>query len=206
MAYDLDRRPGDFALRRGGKATRVAAVFTGIVVIAATLPLVLIALGAFGLVSAIGVLAIAGLAKVFADDRLDAALPWLKGGNAEVAIGEALEELRREQFVVMHDLDKVVWGNVDHLASGRTGVFMVETKFRSYRDADLGKAKRVAATIGNELGVWVTPIICLATRDYGPRRHQRVAIVGREQLLPFIRAQKNPTVAFERLARFADRQ
>jgi hypothetical protein len=48
--------------------------------------------------------------------------------------------------------------------SGPNGVFMVETKFRRYEDSQLGKAKRQAKKLHDELGCGVTPIICAGER------------------------------------------
>lgn len=206
MAYDLERRPGGFALTRGERTMRIAGVYLALVLASVALALVLLLTGALEPVASVALVGAVLIARPFFNGALDAATPWLKGGNAEAAVGEALDELRRERFVVMHDLENVVGGNVDHLVAGPSGVFMVETKFRRYQDHELGKAKHVAAKIGGELGVWVQPVICVAKRDYGPKPTHGVVVVGKRQLVPYIRSQHKPPVDFERLARFADRQ
>ena len=94
---------------------------------------------------------------------------------------------------------------MDHLVSGPSGVFMVETKTRRYPDDAPRKAKRQAAKLGSELGVWVTPVICIhERRDREPFKHDGVWIVTQDRLLRWLRAQRNATLPFERLARFSD--
>jgi hypothetical protein len=186
---------------------RVAFVFLALGLAATITAFALLLLGAAGVVTSIALFAIAFAVKEFFDPRFDASVSWSKGANAEQAVGDALTTLRREGYVVMHDLDKVVAGNIDHLVSGPTGVFMIETKFKRYLDPDIPKAKRVAKQVAHELGIaWVQPVICCATRSYGPRMVNGVAVLGRDQLLSYVRAQKKPVVDFDRLAAFADRQ
>ncbi|MEX0673936.1 MAG: nuclease-related domain-containing protein, partial [Gaiellaceae bacterium] len=116
-----------------------------------------------------------------------------------------LEQLRYEGFVVMHDIELERAGNIDHLVNGPSGIFLVETKFRSYKLPSLGLMRKHAAQLREELGVWITPVLCKATIDYEPRQHRGVWILGKPQLLGWIRAQHNRPADFERLARWADR-
>jgi hypothetical protein len=48
-------------------------------------------------------------------------------------------------------------------------------------------------------------VICLATRERDPFKHDRVWIVPRTRLNDWIKAQQNNPVNFDRLARWADR-
>lgn len=144
--------------------------------------------------------------KRFADSRADDAIRWLSGARAETSVGEELDRLGNEGFVVRHDIDQLYEGNVDHLVSGPTGVFMVETKLRRYEDKDLVKAKRQAAKLHDEFGVWVTPVICIhRRRERGPFRTEGVWIVPQRCLLEWIRKQRNTPADDERVARFAAR-
>jgi Nuclease-related domain len=144
--------------------------------------------------------------RPFANRQADVSLRWRRGAHAERAVGERLEELRGEGFVVVHDLEQAREGNVDHLVSGPSGVFMVETKWRRYEDAHLRKAKRQAAKLAHELGVWVTPVLALANRaDREPYRHDGVWVVTAGRLIPWLLAQRQPRVDIERLARLAER-
>jgi hypothetical protein len=207
VAYDAERRPGAFAKARESSHRRVALIFISLLCVATVLLFALLLAGLAGLVPALALLAVGYAAREFADPRLESGVRWGKGGNAEVAVGTALDSLRQEGYVVMHDLDRVVPGNVDHLVSGPSGVFMIETKFRRYENSDLPKARRVAKTVADDLGIrWVQPVICCAKRSYGPIADKGVAVVGLQQLLPYVRSQANPTAPFERLAAFADRQ
>ena len=104
---------------------------------------------------------------------------------------------------MLHDVPFPGQGNIDHLVSGPNGVFLVETKFGSYLPVHLKKAKRQAAKLSDELGVAVTPVLCVAATENGTYRHGGVQVVGFDALLPWIRAQSNAPVEFERLARFS---
>ena len=162
-----------------------------------------------GLVSALGALVVAA----YADERrgwlaltgvalicflrrvthgsIDVAAHWDRGAKSEEAVGHALDELLAEGYTVSHDLRQEFEGNVDHLVTGPTGVFMIETKHRGYRPADLSKAKRQAKKLNDELGEWVTPVICLdRRRAREPYRDRGVWIVSRERLLDWVRAQR----------------
>jgi hypothetical protein len=207
MAYEVERAPGRYAKSRERDELRGALVFGVLIGIAMLASLALLIAGVAGLASSVGLIAVAFIANEFATARLDAGIRWGKGGNAEAKIGRTLEALRAEGYVVMHDLDKVGGGNIDHLVSGPTGCFVIETKFRRYEERDLVIVKRRSQRLARELETsWVQPVISFATRRYGPRVVRRVAVVGVDGLLDYIRAQSNPVVPFERLAGFADRQ
>src|ERR671933_917984 len=108
---------------------------------------------------------------------------WARGAHAESIVGYVLEKLRKLGFEVVHDIQQPGEGNVDHLVSGPSGVFMIETKRWEYDAWHLRKAKRQAAKLAAELGVWVTPVICLARRRPAkPYYHGGVWILGREGL------------------------
>jgi Nuclease-related domain len=122
---------------------------------------------------------------------MEVAANWRRGAASEEAVGRALDELASEGFTVHHDLRQEFEGNVDHLVTGRAGVFMIETKHRGYKPADLSKAKRQAKKLNDELGEWVTPVICLdRRRAREPYRDRGVWIVGRERLPEWLRAQR----------------
>jgi hypothetical protein len=142
--------------------------------------------------------------KRYADREVDTAIRWLRGARAETSVGEVLNNLRYEGSIVLHDIEQRGEGNVDHLVSGPTGVFMVETKERRYEDHHLAKAKRQAAKIHDELGVWVTPVICIQRRGGRPFKTHGVWIVPEPSLLDWIRAQRNTPGDFKQLARYAD--
>lgn len=208
MAYDVERPPGRFAKRREASELRKALIFGSLLGASVAVSIALLLAGVSGVVSASVLLVVAYVANRFANDHLDAGIAWGKGGNGEVTVGRTLEALRSEGYVVMHDLDKGFAGNVDHLISGPTGAFMVETKFRRYNDdRDLARARRLAKHLARELDVsWVQPVVCFAARSYRPRNLKGVAVLGVDDLLPFIRSQRNPVVPFEVLAAFADKQ
>ncbi|OAI55619.1 hypothetical protein AYO48_03170 [Gaiella sp. SCGC AG-212-M14] len=204
MAYDLDKRPAGWVRAKSESQSRkllliaagalmlmVVAMFTGLGLRKNLLTLPLL-LGMFV------------LKRVF-DREAPLATRWADGARAEGAVGETLNELRRNGYIVMHDVEQAYEGNVDHLVSGPTGVFMIETKARRYLSDHLRKAKRQAAKLHDGLGVWVTPVICVYEGQLiKPFRHSGVWIVPRDALLDWIMAQRNAQVDFERLSRFAD--
>ena len=207
MAYDLDRQPGSFATTRARADLRVALVFLILVVLAGVVAMAMVVTGTAALVTSLALVAVALAGRTFFDIRFEDGVRWAKGGNGEAAVGEALNVLRADNYVVMHDLDNVVPGNVDHFVCGPAGAFMIDTKFKRYVESDIPNAKKTALAIARELKApWVQPVICFATRHYGPRTVKGVVIVGREQLVPYIRSQRNQLVPFDCIAAFADRQ
>jgi hypothetical protein len=140
-----------------------------------------------------------------ADHEGAAAVSWIRGARSEQAVGEELNRLRGNGYTVMHDIEQIGEGNIDHLVSGPTGVYLVETKHRRYEAEHLRKARRQAAKLHDKLGVWVTPVVCLAERKgRAPYRHDGVWIVGRDRLTEWLSVQRNPGLAFDQLAIFAD--
>jgi len=204
MAYDVDRKPGTWVSKQAShRSARVWLLAAGLVAIAVLAVGLLVSNRATVVTSLVVIGAAVGL-RWYANRHMDIAARWLGGARAEEAVGDELNKLRPE-FVVMHDLDRIGPGNVDHVVSGPTGVYMVETKRHRYVDDDLRKARGRAAAIGTQLGIWVTPVICLATRERDPFKHDRVWIVPRSRITEWIKGQRNPAVEFDRLARWADR-
>jgi hypothetical protein len=125
--------------------------------------------------------------------------------DSTISVREELETLRSYSYIVMHDFMFGDDETVDHMVSGPNGVFMIETKFSHYDDVHLAKAKRQARKLHDELGCWVTPVICPGVRK-NAFTHKGVLIAGRGLLADAIRAQpRHRGVEADRLARFADR-
>ena len=61
---------------------------------------------------------------------------------------------------------------------GRTASTSSRRSSRSYLPVHLKKAKRQAAKLSDELGVPVTPVLCVASSESGPYRHVGVYVVG----------------------------
>jgi Nuclease-related domain len=203
MAYDVDKAPAGFARGRARSYTR--RMFAALVLALGLLAAVLDA--GFGLRSSllafVAVVALYAVSRFF-DKQEQLSRRWELGANAESAVGGVLNELRRDGYTVMHDI-RHGEGNIDHLVSGPTGVFLIETKAHAYLARALPKARRQAAKLHDSLGVWVTPVICLADRpEQEPFRHDRVWIVPRQHLVAWLRAQRNQRLDFSRLAAFAD--
>jgi Nuclease-related domain len=207
MAYDVDRQPGTWVRARAAHRERLiwlllAAWF------AATAGYWLLALShRVDVVGALSVFGVAWVAQRYGSRYIDVTARWFRGAHAEESVGVMLNELRREGWILMHDVEQKYEGNIDHIAwSPKGGVFLIETKARRYEAAHLTKVKRQAAKLHDELGSWVTPVICLHERRNGkPFRPDKVVwVVPRQHLLEWLRAQRNKPVPFERLARYAD--
>jgi len=205
VGYDVHRRPGGWVAEQAARRERLIWLGFGIFFVIAGLIFALaigqrlsIAASAIFLGSVLGL-------KPYAERYIDATFRWRGGAHAEEAVGETLDHLRRQGWVLMHDVEQAGEGNIDHIASGPTGVFLIETKQRRYEDKHLVKAKRQAAKLHEELGVWVTPVICLQERTGESFRTKGVWVVPLPRLLDWLRAQRNRTVEFQRLAAFADR-
>jgi hypothetical protein len=205
MAYDVTRRPGEWVSAQAQRRERRVWLVIGLAM--TLVPLVAwVSLGVGNVPIALVLLAaMYGLYRI-GDRQCDAALSWIRGAHSEAAVGETLADLVRHGYTVMHDIEQDGEGNIDHLVSGPTGVYLVETKHRRYEVDQLQKAKRQAAKLAGQLGVWVTPVICLDRRaSRKPYRHAGVWIVSRERLCDWVQAQRNPALGFDRLADFADR-
>lgn len=204
MAYDVAKRPGDWVrVRARRREQRVWVVISTTLVL--MILVVWVALGLRNNGLALALLGGMYLLYRIGDRQCAAAVNWIRGARSEIAVGETLNELRRERYVVMHDLEQAWEGNIDHLVSGPSGVFLIETKYRRYETEHLTKAKRQAARLGRELDIWVTPVICLdRRRGRTPYRDQGVWIVCRDQLSTWLSTQRNAALPFERLVRFAD--
>jgi len=122
---------------------------------------------------------------------IEVAANWRRGAASEEAVGKALDDLTSEGFTVQHDLRQEFEGNVDHLVRGPTGAFMIETKHRGYKPSDLPKARRQAKKLNDDLGQWVTPVICIdRRRSRTPYKDRGVWIVSRERLPEWVRAHR----------------
>ncbi len=204
MAYDVETRPATFVAAPARTHTRRSLALIALFVGVAALPLILSQAFEVPLVASAMVVTMMVALYRAADGQSAKMERWLKGSNAEAAVGETLEALRWERYIVMHDVPQRGEGNVDHMVSGPNGVYLVETKFARYLPVHLRKAKRQAARLHDELGVWVTPVICLATRETRSYRRDGVWVVSRNELADWIRSQQNEPVDFDRLARFAE--
>ena len=204
MAYDVRTRPGAWTRRQANRRS------IGVLLIAGAAA----ALGIYGIFAALGhrmgaVTSILFLGfvlamKPHADRYVDRAVNFWTGADAEEAVGATLDKLRYEGWHLIHDVEWHSRGNVDHIASGPTGVYLIETKANRYENRHLGKVAHQARELHDELDCWVTPVICLHSRKGEAFKKGTVWIVPHAKLLDWLRAQHNQIVDFERLARFAD--
>lgn len=204
MAYDLDRRPGAWVSGQAARRSALVWAFVAALIAVALFSIGLILSGRATILTSVLVIALAVLLKLKGDCAIDAAIPWHWGAKAEVEVGAALNELRHEGYVVMHDIEQCGEGNIDHLVSGANGVYLVETKSHRFKDGAPRKVERQAAKLHDELGVWVTPVICISERRKPAFEADGVCVVPCGQLLDWIRNQRNKSVEFDRLVRWAD--
>jgi Nuclease-related domain len=204
VGYEVGKRAGGWVREQSARRARRIWVGLSFLFVVACGMVVLGVAHAISVVGSLLVLATFLFIRPHANAYVDRHVRLMRGTHAEEAVGDTLDELIRESWTVMHDIEQRYEGNIDHLASGPAGVFLIETKARWYEEPQLRKVKRQAAKVHDELGVWVTPVICLHYRDQQPRKTAGVWIVPHKHLLDWLRAQRNTAVSFERLARFAD--
>jgi hypothetical protein len=144
-----------------------------------------------------------GLACLFVVTRLPAeARYWNKGANGEKRTAAYLEPLLKRGFVVLHDRQLPgSRANIDHIAIGRTGVFVIETKYISgtievlndrlfvadhERDGYIRQVYREAigtqvalGDVLNAVRLTVTPVLCI----HGARTPRFDRTVGGVRLL-----------------------
>jgi Nuclease-related domain len=205
MASERSKQPGEWALARAQREWRISTALVAATVL--TVPASILALLLDRpLVVLVPMVALALVAALLAERRGDLAVRWTKGGRSEQAVGELLDVLGEEGYVVAHDLEQSFEGNIDHVVAGPNGAFLIETKHRRYEDRALAKAKRQAARLHGELGVWVTPVICVQARQRPPFRHQGVWVMSADHLTGWIRDQRGRPVGSAALQRLAARR
>ena len=156
---------------------------------------------------------------------------WRQGAQGEQQTARALRPLARDGWIVLNDLPRQ-YGNIDHVAIGPPGVFLVETKnigglasvtddaliVRWLEDPDDGytnttvgrRARGAAAELSRTLGAagertWVQAIVVLWGR-FEQERHeeQRVIWTHGSQLTETLRSQTAIRLTPAAVAQLAD--
>lgn len=154
-----------------------------------------------------------GLAMMIAIDRMNLVESWRIGAEGERKTASYLAGLEEAGFIVRHDRRVPGYGgNVDHIAVGPTGVFVIETK--SYRgrvevygdrleindqprdriiDQVYKEAVAVQIALGDRLsslGLTVTPVLCLHRAKLGwtDKSVKGVRIVDGRSLAKLVRS------------------
>jgi hypothetical protein len=203
MAYDVNRKPGAWVSKQAARKSAYVWLLAAVLVSFALAAVGLVLSNRATVASSMAIIVGAIVLKSFADRRVDDAIHWLRGARAEVAVGEELDRLTAEGFIVKHDIEQAFDGNIDHFVSGRTGVFTIETKSRRYAQGDLPTARRRAKKLHYELGVWVTPVICVPRPKGKAFKTDGVWIVPLHRIVDWLREQQNRTADPERVARWA---
>ena len=113
-----------------------------------------------------------------------------RGGDEERKVGQGLDKLRDEGWIVSHNLVRDdEGGNVDHFVVGPTGAFAVETKTgrsnASARAQAVGNAVWAKKKFGQR---WVTAVLCVGTNPpTKPEKHGWVWVLGLDDLADFVR-------------------
>ncbi len=137
---------------------------------------------------------------------------WMVGADAEDLVGQRLGVLKRRGWFARHGLQKPGGGDIDHIAWGPRGVFVIETKAHKGKvgiesgaltfdgvmpdrdpvDQAFRNALFVKDRLTEELGrpVWVVSVVCL-TRAFldGYRldiQKPKVHVVKVERLIEFL--------------------
>jgi hypothetical protein len=180
------RPPADYAVRRSRREDRKLLLALGVY---GAFTLSFIALWFVGTFPFAWVVALSTSSLLLSRPvrrQIDVAFGWRVGSVWERRVGEELERLPHG-YEVRHDIAQPGEGNIDHVVRGPAGVFLVETKSHRYQPEHLVKVKRQSAKLSTEVGgVFVTPVICVAARTYGPRHTQGVWVMGMKQLVPWL--------------------
>jgi hypothetical protein len=201
-AYD---KPGGWVLERARHHERRVLALLALAV-AVVFTVLILAFGhVLSFVSTAILLGVLLLLRSLAKDTIAEWARWHRGGVAEESAGRALDELRGDGWTVLHDVRDPRGGNIDHIVSGPNGVYLVETKAGGFAtEEQLRKVKRQAARLKDEVGVWVSPVLCLHGRRGGTARKGVVTILQTSQLRTWIGSQKNPAADPDRFRRFVD--
>jgi hypothetical protein len=202
MSYDVHHRPGRWVTLQANRRARRVWLLIVLLFALGLASLGLLRWNPASIALSVLIIVLAVALGRRANCELDDASRWLWGARAETSVGEELNRLRGDGYVVLHDIEQRGEGNIDHVVSGPTGVFLVETKLRRYDETHLVKVKRQALRLHTELATWITPVICLHTRTGRAFRTEGVWIVPQPALLEWIRAERNAVADAERLAAF----
>ncbi len=127
--------------------------------------------------------------SVLARGRLGRARSHRRGGEGEQRVGASLASLRREGWVIAHDLPKPSGGNVDHVAAGpSSNLFTIETKLSRFGRAELAQAHGHARWAQRHFEVdAVVAVLCVADGRARPRLYAGVWCMGAPSLVGFLR-------------------
>jgi hypothetical protein len=205
MEFEAYDKPGGWVLDRARHHERRVLALLALAVAVVFTTLILAFGRVLSFVSTAILLGVLMLLRSLAHDRVDELVRWRRGGLAEESVGRTLDELRDDGWTVLHDVPDPRGGNIDHIVSGPNGVYLVETKAGGWAtDDQLRKVKRQAARLKKDVGVWVSPVLCLHGRRGGTARQGVVTILPTSQLRDWIGAQKNPPADPDRFGRFVD--
>ncbi|SRR6266511_1075641 len=122
------------------------------------------------------------------------AINWLIGARAERRIGRELDRLAEKGWFVLHGYKRDWGGDIDHLAVGPNGAYMVETKSYAFRRSDLRRAAWNAAWLREKLHIrWVTGVLCV-NEARPPTREGAIWVMGHDELLPWLEKQRDAAV------------
>jgi hypothetical protein len=191
MAYDFDRRPGAWVSGQVARRGALVWAFVATLVAVVLFSIGLVLSGRATIFTSLLVIALAVLLKLKGESAIDAAMPWRWGAKAEVEVGRALDSLTREGYAVRHDIRRGREANLDHVVSGPNGVYLVETKSHRFKSTAPKRAKGQAKWLRHEVGVWVTPVICVLRRRKPAFQADGVWVVPAHSILDWIRSQSN---------------
>src|SRR5581483_2356161 len=204
VEHAVDEKPARWLAEQVARRERELLVL-GALVIAVIATVVLLLVGHVLSVAAAAILCgVMLLLRWYTNDAIDEHARFEKGLVAERSVGEALDTLRAQGWQVVHDARDPRGGNIDHVACGPHGVYLIETKFGGFATPEqIGKVKRQARELNAELGTWVTPVICLHSRRPSDAAFvSRVHLVAPGRLVPWMLAQRNQPPDVERFRRW----
>jgi hypothetical protein len=138
----------------------------------------------------VAIVALAGLAAMLFIElgrQGEELVNLLSGAAQEETVGNILDPLRDEGWIVVHNWDRRQ-GNIDHIVIGETGAFAIETKASRYRTSAGLQAIGAARAVRELTGVsWVTAVACTRGQNEAVQRGQ-AWVVGPASLVEWIRS------------------
>jgi len=204
MAYGFDRKPGTWVSEQAARHSAVVWAYFGALIGVLLFSIGLIVASRATVLTSALVISLSVLLKLRGDVAIDAAMPWRWGAKAEIEVGRALDLLKLEGYEVRHDIQRPGEANLDHVVSGPNGVYLIETKSHWFKPNAPQRAKGQAKWLRHQIGVWVTPVICILRRRKGLVEVDGVAVVPADGILEWIRAQSNKPADRDQFKRWAD--
>jgi hypothetical protein len=203
MGDEQRRRPGEWVTGKAASHRRALWVVIGLLGATRVASVSLVLSPQKSFLAGLSVLLVVGALKLVGDRQLDLAIRFRKGAGQNGR--SAKRSTCSPGGIRCRARHRARWGGEHRSHSQRADRRLPdrnESPCLSTRTA--AKGSPAGAKLHDQLGTWVTPVICLGQRVDNPFQHDRVWIVPDVHLLEWIRGQRNVRAPLERLTRFTD--